>query len=188
MPKRIWVAVLLMVGFVAGCEVPNPAYDRWDQFGVGSSVTYEGTQTMGEKSVDLEITKTLTAKTFNEMTIETKIIASKDGKTEEIHRKVVEKRFCDPKLHPSTHPSAKVTSGGKRAVLVKGRKPLICKVIVIDVEGKFGGEMMETEQDLDIEAAISESVPGGIVEMDLKTKSTNFQRSTHAKLKDYNVK
>ena len=187
MPKRMWIAVLLMVGFVAGCEVPNPAYDRWDQFDVGSSVTYDATQTMGEESVDLEITKTLTAKTFNKMTIETKIIASKDGKTEEIRRSVVEKRFCDPKLHPSTHPSAKVSSGGKRAVIMKGKEPLICKVVVIDVEGKFG-EMMETEQDLDIEAAISEEVPGGIVELDLKTKSTHFKRSTRAKLKDYVVK
>ena len=70
---------------------------------------------------------------------------------------------------------------------MKGKEPLICKVIMIDVEGKFG-EMMETEQDLDIEAAVSEEVPGGIVELDLKTKSSNFQRSTHAKLKDYNVK
>ena len=187
MRKSMCVVALLMVGFVAGCEVPNPAYDRWDQFDVGSSVTYDATQTMGDKSVDLEITKTLTAKTFNEMTIETKIVASKDGKTEEIRRSVVEKRFCDPKLHPSTHPSAKVTSGGKRAVIVKGKEPLICKVVVIDVEGKFG-EMMETEQDLDIEAAVSEEVPGGIVELDLKTKSTHFQRSTRAKLKDYNVK
>ena len=187
MPKRMWIAVLLMVGFVAGCEVPNPEYDRWDQFDVGSSVTYDATQTMGDKSVDMEITKTMTAKSYNEMTIETKIIASKDGETQEIRRQVVEKRFCDPKLHPSTHPSAKVTSGGKRAVLLKGKKPLICKVVVIDVEGNFG-EMMETEQDLDIEAAVSEDVPGGIVELDLKTKSTHFQRSTRAKLKDYNVK
>lgn len=187
MPKRIWVAVLLMVGFVAGCDVPNPAYDRWDQFEVGSSVTYDATQTMGEKSVDLEITQTMTAKSFNEMTIETKIIASKDGKTEEIIGKVVEKRFCDPKLHPSTHPSAKITSGGEREVFVKGKEPLICEVIVMDVDGKFGG-WMETEQDLDIEAAVSEEVPGGIVELDLKTKSSNFKRSMRAALKDYNTK
>jgi hypothetical protein len=187
MPKRMWIAVLLMVGFVVGCQVPNPEFDRWDQFDVGSNATYDATQTMGGKSVDLEITKTLTKKSYNEVTIETKIVARKDGKTQETLRQVVEKRFCDPKLHPSTHPSAKVTSGGKRAVIVKDKKPLICKVVLIDVEGKFG-EMAETEQDLDIEAAVSEEVPGGIVELDLKTKSSHFQRATSAKLKDYDVK
>jgi hypothetical protein len=187
MPKRMWIAALLMMGFVAGCQVPNPVFDRWAWFDVGSSATYDATQAMGEDSVDLVITKTLTEKSYNEMTIETRIVASKDGKTQETLRQVVEKRFCDPKLHPSTHPSAKVTSGGRRAMIVKGNDPLVCHIVLIDVDGKFG-KMMETEQDMDIKAAISRKVPGGIVELDIKTKSSLFQRARHEKLRSYNVK
>ncbi|UCG34409.1 MAG: hypothetical protein JSU68_07165 [Phycisphaerales bacterium] len=146
--------------------VPNPDYQRWAMFGVGSYVTVEGYQKVRGEQVPMRITATLQAKHRDRLIIERKYDPLNDEdnlpvRTEDFYP-VAQIMATE---HPSTHPQAKITELPKETVTVKGKR-LVCDVKTIRATGDF----KDWGNNVVAKVYLNEGVPGHLVRIDLTAK------------------
>ena len=144
--------------------VPNPDYQRWAKFGVGSYVTVEGYQKIRGEQVPMRITATLQAKHRDRLIIERKYDPLNDEdnlpvRTEDFYPVA----YIKATEHPSTHPQAKITELPKETVTVKGKR-LACDVKTIRATGDF----KDWGNNVDARVYSNDGVPGHLVRIDLK--------------------
>ncbi|MCE5325227.1 MAG: hypothetical protein LLG01_02310 [Planctomycetaceae bacterium] len=162
--------VCLFVAMCGGCApelVANPNYAGWASFLPGASVTMQGTQKDGKRTDQVTMTEKLVSRDAEKVVIE-RTVQLEQGPPHVATR--VEKALIDPADHPRTHPGAKVKPKGTQKILV-GDKKVLCAVWELTVNAAVPG-FVDQSQDMWIRSWRNTAVPGGLVKVLLKTKTT----------------
>ena len=144
--------------------VPNPDYERWVKFGVGSYVTLEGHQKVRGEQVPMRITVTLKAKHGDRLIIERKYDPLNDEdnmpvRTEDFYP-VAQIKATE---HPSTDPQSRIIQLPKETVTVKGKR-LVCDVKTIQATGDF----RDWGDNVSAKMYTNDDIPGHLVRITLR--------------------
>lgn len=158
------VAGMLLAAGGAYAQQQSSEFDKWNDFGVGSSVTLE----METSGMKIAMTTTLKKKEGDKLTVET--VTEMSGMKMPGQERVIEKPKSGgdagaatkcPKCNKEAAAHCKVTEKGKETVKV-GDKEIECTVVEMtmsDCDGKESGSS---------KSWTSKEVPGGTVKMEGK--------------------
>ena len=166
------IAMLALVA-AGGCNslkiVPCPKYVGWVDFGVGSYVTFEGVERVGNVEQRFRMTEKLLVANEDEVALELTMVYHDDGQPGE---PVVKQQWLKPVIwaseDPSTHPDAQTVRRGVEMVMI-GDEPVECEVTDITLDTQF----LMLGQKLSVRLYSNESVPGRVVKVAEATTTTD---------------
>ncbi len=166
------IAMLALVA-AGGCEslkiVPCPKYAGWVDFGVGSYVTFEGVERVGNVEQRFRMTEKLLAASEDEVALELTMVYHDDGQP---GQPMVKQQWLKSVIFatedPTTHPDAK-TDRRDVEMLMIGDEPVECEVTDIALDTQF----LMLGQKLSIRLYSNESIPGRVVKVAEATATTD---------------
>ncbi len=167
-------AVLLAVWVVStgaiGCAAPpdavtNPDYEAWVHYAPGTSVRFEGVQTVGEDSQTIVISEKLLSKDAERVILE-RTMERLDNGSEDRTSLWVERATIAPVDHPLTHPNAIVKPQEDEAIGI-GEEVFTCDVVELKLEESIEGFFDAAEE---VNGRLWEhgDVPGGLGKVNLQ--------------------
>ena len=166
MLRRLTFAMMAAVVCLSGCGalkiVANPDYEAWAGFGVGSYVTFEGTEIVGRGEQKQRVTEKLVSLNEQEAELELTVTYIDDEGNESepgvVKRRVPAEIFATQ--DPSTHPDSDVDVVGTEVIEVGG-EALECTVIEVNLDTQF----LMLGQKLNARICANDKIPGGKVKV-----------------------
>lgn len=167
-----YMAPLVMAGMAHRVElasqsgkVRNPDYQRWASLTPGSSVTFEGYQSIDGAKQALRITAKLISKHEDRLLVERTYVPIGSGQAgpSRVQQFLVD-AMINPAEHPLTSPTAKISELPAETVEVSG-KALACRVRSVLAAGEFP----EYGQGVSAKVWQNESLPGGVARVWLQS-------------------
>jgi hypothetical protein len=163
--------------------VKNPGYERWKRYEPGSWVLAEGQQTVDGVTRPVRVKVTLVSKSANRLVYRREVLTP-EGKQDEfsIPTTVYESAHVAPDENPITHPDARVKDLPDTTVRV-GSREFACKVRSVSTPADFhawGSHPQAT-------VCYCDEVPGGIVQMHIKTRLGKQSVEVTGKAVDYHA-
>jgi hypothetical protein len=162
--------------------VPNPDYERWARFEPGSWVMMEGQETIDGATQPIRMKVTLVSKSTNQLVFRREQLAAAGQQQTLFPQTIYASAHIAPNENPMTHPSGQVTDLPGAKVRV-GSREFACEVKSISAPVVFrdwGSNPQATVH-------TCEEIPGGFVQVDLKTKFGKKSVAVTGKLVDYHV-
>jgi hypothetical protein len=162
--------------------VENPDYRRWAQFPAGTWTIIEGQQTVDGVTRPFRVKTTMIKKTPTVLVLHKEYSSALDGGTQPFDRTIYESAHIAPEEQPVTHPAAQVKDLPNSKVRV-GSRVLDCQTRSVSVPAYFDdwGDHPEATY------LRHESVPGGLVQIDIKTRFGEQPVAITAKLVDFHA-
>ncbi len=187
MLRQTTLMMLLGLAATAGCGslqiVPNPKYEGWANFGVGSYVTLEGVEIFGRDRQPFRITERLMAVTEDQVELELTVVYF-DG--DEPTESVVTRQWLSAVIFasesPLTHPDADIAEQGSETVVIND-EPFECRVIEINLDT----QLLLLGQKLFARLHLSESIPGGVVQAAEATTTTDRFYQFEKRVVDFQI-
>lgn len=145
--------------------IPNPDYTRWNGFAVGSYVVFEGQQEADGIQEPIRVKVTLISQDAYRLTIERVFEALGDDKGQPLlNRHFYVAATIRPEAHPATHPQAILRELPAKAYDVDGQQ-----FVGRGQEIRANGTFPEWGSDLVANVYSSPLIPGGLLDLDLRT-------------------
>ncbi len=186
------IMALLALVATSGCGelavVPNPGYTGWADFGIGSSVTFEGTQDDGRGEVRFRLTQTRLESAGDVVALEV-TLAIFDG--DQVSAPQVERPWpSGPHIfateHPTTDPDSKITELDNEVITIDGQA-IDCEVTEIVLVETFLLFEAPDEAKLHLILHRNASIPGGVVKFEEVQTTTNSVHKTSQHVVEYHV-
>jgi hypothetical protein len=185
---RVTVATLagwmvLTVGCAGPARVANPDYQGWASFQPGSSITFEGHQSVDGQRKRLRITEKLLSKDKSRVVLERAYeFLEDDVRQPPVVETAIEPARIHPGDHPVTHPHARIEHVPDEELGVAGRT-VLCRVMRVEVAADARGwwDRMEAA------VYLNESVPGGVARVLLRSETPDEHFELAADAVDFDV-
>jgi hypothetical protein len=164
-------------------KVQNPDYQRWARFGIGSTITWQGHQTIGGDREPMKVTATLVSKHPDRVVVERSYWPM--GQRKHLAPRVqsfIETAWIDPTDHPRTHPACTLTNLPGKTVKIAG-KTIHCDVQQADVDAEFD----DWGRDLEATLYRSDTIPGGLVKLAVKSHMGEQPFEFYGEMVDYKI-
>jgi hypothetical protein len=162
--------------------VPNPDYRRWAQFPVGAWTIIEGQQTVDGATRPFHVKTTLVKKTPEVLVLRREQRAAADDAVLRLEQTAYESAYIAPTEHPLTHPARQVKELPNVKVRV-GSEVLDCAVKTVSVPADFSDWGDRPQATI----GTHEQVPGGIVQVDIRTRWGEQRVAIEGRLVDFYV-
>jgi hypothetical protein len=152
----------------AANQVPNPDYRRWANYRPGTWTLIDGFQIQGDAREPLRIREALLSREPDKLMLQrTFVLVNREASTAPVHRLFVVMARINPEAHPFTAPDSTITDGPQDESLTIGDETYACPVRTIRAKGTF----RDWGTDPTAIVYTAPSVPGGIVRIDLITRT-----------------
>ncbi len=160
-------------------HVENPDYRRWAKFPVGSWIVFDGQQSGADGTRPFRVKTTLIKKTADVLVLRREQVEGA-GLKSVFDQTIYESAAIAPEDHPSTHPARRVEQ--RPAIVVSvGSRELNCSVQTIETPADFSDWGSHPQATVHT----SEQVPGGIAQIDIKTRFDGKPMTLTARLVDF---
>jgi hypothetical protein len=191
-----WLIVLSLAISLTGCGglVSNPAYEGWEEFTPGSSVTFEGTTTINDFTQRVRMTDTLVAIDANQLTLERReeLFDDEGNVVSDVTGEIIEKAEIFGVDSVITHPDTELDELDPIQISVAGRTfecegtsfTLTTRIPVLQdiFDGLFG-----VGQTTSGERYTSPAMPGGLVRGRLETIDDEVTTAIEGEIVDFHV-
>jgi hypothetical protein len=163
--------------------VENPAYKRWVRMPVGTWTVFEGQQTVAGVTRPCRVKTTLVKKSPTLIVLRREQLAAPSDTEASLFDQVLhESAQIRPEDQPMTHP-ARQTRVLPNAEISVGSSVLDCAVELVSASGEFH----DWGRDPQLTLYTQETVPGGIVRIDVKTSFGDKVVDFKGKLAEFHI-
>ncbi len=164
-------------------EVPNPDYERWSRFPVGSWVTLKGTQTIAGAPEAVRVQATLISRQPEMLMVQREYSLQSDPARRPIRIQgfFVPARI-DPAEHPLSDPAARIDELPPESISVAGAS-LICRVQRVQTDREYP----EYGRGVTATVCQNDAVPGGLVRVRLESSRSGQPFAFHGEVEAYGM-
>jgi hypothetical protein len=162
-------------------KVPNPEYERWKDYGVGSYTIVEGHQVHKGVKSPLQLKVTLKSKSRDRLLYEREFYISSKDHPDEV-QSVIAERWVEPRHHPVTDPRAKIKQVPAKRFTIKGQT-YTASGEHIDADGNYpdwGTQLTAT-------AYSNKNLPGHLAAIQLESHFKGELFTFDVKMVDYKI-